>query len=119
MNHIVKALFLVCPLILSGCITVEIPHLVSDTANASVNAYQSLKGKRDAKKRDDANTVSHSYIGNNHQTVAEMKANCETEAAQKLRQQNKNIELRYTLLENDIVATKDSISANCRIALAK
>jgi hypothetical protein len=118
-NHIFKTLLLVFPLTLSGCISIELPHLVSDTANASVNAYQNLTGKKDAKKRDDPNTVSYSYIGNNSQSVGDMKQNCETQAAQQLRQRHNNMELRYTLLENEIIATKDTISANCKVALAK
>jgi hypothetical protein len=116
-----KAVFLVVPLVLAGCVSIELPHVVADTANVSKEAYQALTGgKRDAKKREqDANAISHSYIGNNSQTTTEVKQRCETEAAQKLRQMGNGSEVRYTLLENEIVAINGTIAANCRIALAK
>lgn len=119
MNHIFKALLLVCPLTLGGCISIELPHLVSDTATAGVNVYHSLRGKKEARRPDDADTLSYSYLGNNSQTIGQMKQSCEVQAAQQLRQRYNNPEVRYTVLENDIVATRDSISANCRLALAK
>lgn len=119
MNHIFKALLLVCPLSLGGCISIELPHLVSDTTAAGVNAYHSIRGKKDAKKSDDPEALTFSYVGNNSQTIGQMKQSCEVQAAQLLRQRHNNPELRYTLLENEIVATRDTISANCRIAPAR
>ncbi|MES2018028.1 MAG: hypothetical protein V4484_16190 [Pseudomonadota bacterium] len=117
MKQIVKALLLISPLMLAGCVSIELPHLVSDTANASVNAYQNLKGKK--KGEQDPNVLAYTYVGNNDQTVSEVKQRCETEAARQLRQRSNNAELRYTVLDNEIVAANGTISANCRIAVAK
>jgi hypothetical protein len=120
MNHTLKSLLLVSPLMLAGCVSIELPHLVSDTTNAGVNAYHSLTGKKDAKKREqDSNAISHSYIGNNSQTVGEVKQRCEAEAALKLRQLTNDQEVRYTVMENQIVTINGTIAANCRITLAK
>lgn len=117
MNHIVKASILVCPLLLAGCVSIELPHLMSDTANASVNAYQSLTGKK--KGEQAPNVLAYTYMGNNDQTVSEIKQRCETGAAQQLRQRNNDMALRYTLIDNEIVAANGTVSANCRIAPAK
>lgn len=115
MNHIFKTLCLVCPLLLTGCISIELPNLVSDTAKAGVNTYQNLKGK----KRDDAGIVAHTYIGNNSQTVGEMKQHCESEAVKILRQRSNNAELRYTVVDNEIATANGTISANCRVVPAR
>ena len=114
MTYLLKAAFLVAALVLAGCVSIELPHVVADTAKVSKEAYQALKGN----KRD-ANAISHSYIGNSSQTTGEIKQRCESEAAQKLRQVGNGSEVRYTVLENEIVAINGTIAANCRIALAK
>jgi len=116
-NHIVKATLLICPLMLAGCVSIELPHLVSDTTNASVNAYHSLTGKK--KQDQDPNVLAYTYVGNNEQSVSEIKQRCETEAARQLRQRTNNADLRYTVIENEIVAAHGTVSANCKIALAK
>jgi hypothetical protein len=114
MTYLLKAAFLVAPLVLAGCVSIELPHVVADTAKVSKEAYQALKGNK-----SDANAISHSYIGNSSQTTTEIKQRCESEAAQKLRQMGNGSEVRYTVLENEIVAINGTIAANCRIALAK
>jgi hypothetical protein len=120
MNRTLKSLLLVSPLMLAGCVSIEVPHLVSDTASAGKSAYQAMTAKRDAKKREqDVTAISHSYIGNNSQTIGEVKQHCEVEAAQKLRQATNDKETRYTLLDNEIVTINGTVAANCRIALAK
>ncbi|MES2318457.1 MAG: hypothetical protein V4631_13290 [Pseudomonadota bacterium] len=106
-----KLLFLLPALLLSGCVSIELPHLVEDTAKVSKSAYQALT-KRDAKPA--ASGISHSYLGNSAQTTIEIKQHCETEAARKLRQMDS--ELRYTVLENEIVVVYGNIAANCRLA---
>ena len=63
--------------------------------------------------------ISHSYIGNSNQTVTEVKQLCETEAAQKLRTMSGIEEVRYTVIENDIVTVNGAIAANCKLGMDK
>lgn len=115
MNHRLTTLFLLFPLLLTACVSIELPHVVEDTAKVGKSAYQALTSKRDAGKAG----ISHSYIGNENQSTAEMKQHCETEAAHKLRQMaGGSAELRYSVLENEIVNINGSIAANCKLAPA-
>jgi hypothetical protein len=110
-----KPLLILLPLLLTACVNIELPHIVEDTAKVSKSAYQALSGKRDANRAG----ISHSYIGNDNQSTAEMKQHCETEAAAKLRQMvDSGAELRYNVLDNEIVTINGRIAANCRLAPA-
>ncbi|WP_073213311.1 hypothetical protein [Massilia sp. CF038] len=120
MKLITKSLCIIAPILLSGCFTIKLDNVVRDTADVSKSAYQSLAAKWDAKKKaKTATVISHSYIGNNNQTVTEVKQLCETEAAQKLRTMSGLEEVRYTVIENEIVTINGAVAANCKLGMDK
>jgi hypothetical protein len=105
---------------LSACVTIEVPHLVSDTAKAGRDAYDSVAARREAKKREKAaTTLSHSYIGTRSQSPAEIKQQCEVEAAAKLRQAGGETQVAYTVVENEIANIGGAVAANCKLALVR
>lgn len=119
-----KSLSVLCcfaaPLILSACVTVKLDNVVRDTAEVSKNAYNSLSAKWDKKKRDKtAEVIAHSYVGTSDQSVAEIRQRCETEAVQKLRAMTGIEDVRYTLIENDIVMINGAVAANCKVGMDK
>ena len=113
-------LCLAVSLILSACVTVKLDNVVRDTAEVSKNAYQSLSAKWDKKKRDrTAEVIVHSYVGTSEQSVTEIRQRCETEAVQKLRTMAGVDDVRYTLIENDIVMINGAVAANCKVGMDK
>jgi hypothetical protein len=113
-------LLLSAALILPGCVTVKLDNVVRDTAEVSKNAYESLSAKWDAKKKArTANVIAHSYVGTGNQSVNDIKQQCESEAVQKLRAMSGKDEVRYTLIENDIVSINGTIAANCKVGMDK
>lgn len=111
---------LLLSLALTACVTIEVPHLVADTAAVGKSAYDALHAKKEAKKREQAsNAMSHSYVGNKRQTTAEIKQQCEVEGAAKLRQVGGGEQVAYTVLTNEIVSINGAIAANCKLALAR
>jgi hypothetical protein len=111
---------LVGPLLLSGCFSVNLDHVVRDTADVSKNAYQSLSAKWEAKKKaKTANVIAHSYVGTPEQSILEVKQLCESEAAQKLRQLAGVENAPYTLIENEIVTINGGVAANCKVGMDK
>lgn len=120
MTLLAKLLCLIAPLVLSGCFTIKLDNVVRDTADVSKNAYQSLSAKWDAKKKaKTANVISHSYIGASSQSVTEIKQQCESEAVQKLRAMSGVEDVRYTLIENEIVTINGAVAANCKVGMDK
>lgn len=117
-----KNIWLPCALALtlSACVTIEVPHLVSDVTKAGRDVHDSISARRDAKKREGAaTTLSHSYIGNRNQSTAEIRQQCEVEAAAKLRQAGGDAQVGYTVLENEIAMIGGAVAANCKLALAR
>lgn len=107
-------------LTLSACVTIEVPHLASDLAKVGKDAHDSLSERREARKRERSGaTLSHSYIGNSSQSTAEIRQQCEVEAAAKLRQAGGDAPVAYSVLENEIVSIGGKIAANCKLALAR
>ncbi len=105
---------------LSACVTIEVPNLVSDTVKAGRDTYDSVSARLDAKKREKvATTLSHSYIGNKSQSQAEIKQQCEVEAAAKLRQAGGEAQVNYKVVENEIVNINGAAAANCKLALVR
>jgi len=104
-----KTAFLLVPL-LAGCVSIELPHVVEDTANLGKNAYQAMKAKRQP-----GNALAHSYVGSSSQTTTDIRQHCEAEAARKLREMNDGKEQRYTVLDNEIVIINGNVAANCRV----
>ncbi len=120
MKFLLLASPLVSALLVSGCVTIKVPNLVSDTAKVSKDAYEALSEKRKAKRRaHDGLTLSHSYIGNRSQSTAEIKQQCEVEGAAKLRQVGGGGAIDFTVLENEIVGINGAVVANCKLALTK
>jgi hypothetical protein len=119
MNPLLKTLLLVAPLLFTACVSIKVPHLVEDTANVSKSAYNAVSEKIERRKRErDGKIITHSYIGSGNQTVNEVKQRCEAEAANKLRQMGGG-EVRYSVLDNDIVTINGAIAANCRLAMGR
>jgi hypothetical protein len=117
-----KAIAILGVCFLSGCVSVELPGIVSDTVKVTKDVYKSATGdKTEAKNAQPGaatprRMIAHSYIGKDSQTVAEIKETCVTEAVQKLSQMAGK-ELPYTVIENDIVTLNNNVAANCKVAV--
>lgn len=111
----------IAALMLSGCITIEVPGLVSDLVKATKYAYKGARADKTEAAKAPATTsarpvIVHSYVGQYSQTDAEMKHLCVSEAAQKLgRIAGK--ELRYSVLSNEVVMLNNNAFANCELAV--
>jgi hypothetical protein len=98
--------------VLSGCVTIEIPEVVSDAVKVSKDIYKGAAGDGSRSK------IAHSYVGKESQTVAEIKQRCESEAARKLREVAQK-EVAYVVIENQVTSVNDKVVANCNVAAAK
>jgi hypothetical protein len=108
-------------LLLSGCVSIEMPGLVSDTARVTKDAYHAVVGKPAEPASAAASAparaaLSHAYVGTDTQSMADTKQACVTEAAQKLNQVSGKT-VNYTVLESDISVINGRPVANCRLAL--
>lgn len=120
MNHFLKTLWMASPLLFVGCVSIEVPHLVEDTAKVSKSAYNAVSQKIDRRKRErNGKIITHSYIGSTNQGVNDVKQRCEGEAVNKLRQMGGGGEISYSVLDNEIVTINGTIAANCRLALSR
>jgi hypothetical protein len=120
MKLLFRLILLLVPVILTGCISVKLDHVVRDTADVSKSAYQSLSSKWDAKKKaKTAIVINHSYIGAPTQSVVEVKQLCEAEAVQKLRSITGQESLAHTVIENEIVTSNGALAANCKVGVDK
>jgi hypothetical protein len=137
-----KLSYLILPLAVSGCVNLEFPGLVSDTAKLSKEAYGAIVGKKDSKdtaKQEPAKPaqeavkpapepaipaakpseyITNAYIGQESQSIVEIKQNCVSEAAEKIFKLVGN-EARYTVVENTIATVNNSVVANCKLAIDK
>lgn len=114
------SLTLALPFALTGCLSINLDHVVRDTADVSKSAYQSISEKMDAKKKPKAtNVISHSYVGKPDQSTVMVKQSCEAEAAQKLRALAGSDDAPYAVIENEIVVINGSIAANCKVGMDK
>jgi hypothetical protein len=112
---------IIAALFLSGCISIEMPGVVSDTAKAIKDLYTgepadkkgTTKGLAAASAR---RVLDHSYVGNESQTEAEIKELCVKEAAQMLSRLTGK-EPSYFVLKNDIVRLNNNAFANCELAI--
>jgi hypothetical protein len=114
-----KWLPILCYLLaLTGCVTVELPkNLASDTVKAGKDAYKAVVGEKDkppAAPTSSGLALAHSYIGNETQTIGEIKQRCVDEAAQKLHQVAGR-QVRYVVTQNDVATINASVVANCRL----
>lgn len=118
-----KLLILLSALSLSACVSLEFPNVVSDTAKAAKilaekkdKEAQETRDMFAAAKGDKQPVVSHTYIGKEDQTVAEIKQGCVIEATQKFAQ-ILGTDVRSVVLENEVVSLKGKVVANCKLAL--
>src|SRR5436190_13515802 len=119
-----KSIYLVLALpVLSACVSIALPGVVSDTARVAKDTYRSVTGSKGEQEgpttsTDSSNSVSNTYIGQDNQTPAEVKKLCVSEAAAKLFKASGK-EVPYTVTENTISTVYNAISANCKVAASK
>ncbi len=135
-----KIFYLVLSLAVTGCVNLEFPGLVSDTAKLGKDAYGASAGKKDSKepvtqvpaKQESAKPIreavipaanpgeyiTNAYIGQENQTIGEIKQKCVSEAAEKLFKLAGN-DAHYTVVENTIVSVNNAVVANCRLSMDK
>ena len=109
--------------VLSACVSIDLPGVVSDAARVAKDTYMSVAGSKgeqggSAAGTDYSNSVSNTYIGQDTQTPAEVKKLCVSEAAAKLFKASGK-EVPYTVTENTISTVNNAISANCKVAAGK
>jgi chemotaxis protein CheY-P-specific phosphatase CheC len=110
-------------LALSGCVNLEFPGLIADTAKISKDAYTSVVGKKEAPEPAKPTAVqgeyiAHAYIGQESQTVTEIKQLCVNEAAEKL-SKLAGKDVRYSVTENTITTVNNTVVANCKLTIEK
>jgi len=117
----ISCVVLVLPL-LTACVSIDLPGVVSDTARVAKDTYRSVAGKDErevAKMGAEAvNSVSNTYIGQDSQTAAELKQLCVSEAATKLFKASGK-EVPYTITESTISTVNNAIAANCKVTANK
>ena len=117
-----KTLTLLLPLFLCGCVSIEMPGLVSDVVKAAKDLYAGTSADRTQVAKPDATAprqpvLAHSYVGKMSETQAEIKHVCVAEAAQMLRV-IAGKELSYSVLREEIVMLNNTAIANCELAVA-
>jgi hypothetical protein len=112
-----KKTAIIAALFLSGCISIDLPNVVSDTAKLTKETYKDLTSRKEEPAKAPARRVlAHSYVGKDSETLAQIKQVCVNEAAQKLSQIGVT-EQRYSVLKNEVVTLKNSAVANCELAV--
>jgi hypothetical protein len=109
--------------VLSACVSIDLPGVVSDTARVAKETYMSVAGSNREQEGstaspDSSNSVSNTYIGQDNQTPAEVKKLFVSEATAKLFKAIGK-EVPYTITENTISTVNNAISANCKVAAGK
>ncbi len=104
----------------SGCVSLEFPGLVSDTAKVSKDAYNSIVGEDEAQESAKSTTepgeyITNAYIGQESQTVTEIKQLCVSEAEAKFSAATGK-QVRFIVVENTIATVNNSVVANCKLA---
>ena len=114
-----KYLCLILTLVFSGCVSLEFPGLVSDTAKVSKDAYDSIVGEDEAEPvKEMDGYVMHSYIGQENQSVSEIRQRCVSEAEAKFSAATGK-EVRFMVVENTISTVNNAVVANCKLAVNK
>jgi hypothetical protein len=110
-------------LLLGGCVSVTMPSEIeaarkaAETAKEQAAAKDLIQQARGAVGTGkDKPVITHSYIGKDNQTVADIKQSCVVEATQKLAQ-SVGTDVRSVVLENEVVTAKGKVVANCKLAL--
>ena len=112
---------IVAVLFLSGCITIEMPGVVTDMVRVAKDAYKgSTSDKADSTKIPAASSarfvLAHSYVGKDSQTEAEIRQLCIKEAAQKLAR-IAGKELSYVVVKSEVVTLNKNTYANCELGI--
>jgi len=113
-----KNFYLLAAVCVSGCVSIDVPGLVTDTAKVTKDAYKSITESKADSAAASHNYLAHSYIGKETQAVAEIKKICVTEASQKLNQMAGK-EVAYSVIEADIITLNNIVAANCKLAIEK
>jgi hypothetical protein len=104
---------------LAGCISIDLPGVVSDAAKVSKDAYRAVAGKgNETAAGAPADTVSNTTIGADHQTPAEVKQLCVAEATAKLFKAAGK-EVAYTVTDNTLTTVNNAVAASCKVTVAK
>lgn len=113
---------LALPLI-SACISIDLPGVVSDSAKVAKETYKSVAGKKDEQEpvsssANASESVSNTYIGQETQTPAEVKTLCVSEAAAKLFKASGK-EVPYTVTQNTLSTVNNTMAATCKVQANK
>ena len=116
-----KEISIIAALFLSGCISIEMPGVVSDIVKAAKDVYKGTSADKAEPTKAPATTsarrvLAHSYIGKDSQTEAEIKQLCVKEATQKLNRITGK-EMDYSVLKNEIVTFNNNTFTNCELAV--
>lgn len=110
-------------LALGGCVSVQMPAAIAEAQKVAEQARESKEAKDliqaargAAGTGRDKPVITHSYIGRDDQTVADIKQSCVVEATQKFAQMV-GTDVRSVVLENEVVTARGKVVANCKLAL--
>ena len=114
-----RRLSIIAMLFLSGCITIEMPGVVTDMVKAAKDAYKgstSDKAEPNKPASPARHVLAHSYVGQDGQTDPEIKQLCIREAAQKLTR-IAGRELNYVVLKSEVTTFNNVTFANCELGV--
>lgn len=105
--------------LLTACVSIDLPGVVSDTAKVTKDAYRSVAGKKGeadaaAPASSSPDTVSNTTIGKETQTVADLKQACVQEATAKLFAATGK-EVAYVVAEIQLSTVNGLPAAHCRV----
>lgn len=120
MRHLpTTPLLLLAAALAAGCVSVKMPSEIAEAKKAAAAEKEAAEAKeliQAARSGQGKPVITHSYIGKDNQTVADIKQACVVEATQKLAQ-NVGTDVRSVVLENEVVTAKGKVVANCKLAL--
>ena len=116
-----KKISIIAALVLSGCITIDMPGVVSDMVKAAKDVYREARADKTESNRAPATAparriLAHSYVGRDNQTEADIKQLCVKEAAEILNR-IAGKEQGYSVLKNEVATLNNNVFANCELAI--
>ena len=115
-----KKISIIAALVLSGCISIEMPGVVSDMVKAAKDVYKEARADKTEPTRAPAaparRVLAHSYVGKDNEIEADIKQSCVKEAAQKLNR-IAGKEQGYSVLKNEVATLNNYVFANCELAI--
>ncbi len=122
-NKPMKSLSLLLVALSTGCVSVDLPGVVSDTAKVTKETYRSVVGNKDEAKpstppSDGRDSITNSTIGSASQTVVQIKQLCQEEAEAKLRK-HVGADARVVLVDSSTSTVNTSVVVHCRVALER